>query len=138
MLSTHRGEKVRQAIEARGCQLLFLPSYSPDLSPIEEAFSKLKAFLRRIGARTPEALQEAIGQALLTITSQDARGWFGHCGYVLGKSEPSASAEKKRSEHENQKGGHLIAAQEEEKERSANQPTSTSAWSAIEKEEKIS
>ena len=80
-LSTHTGEKIRQAIEARGCQLLFLPSYSPDLSPIEEAFSKLKAFLRRVGARTPETLQEALGQALLTITVQDAHGWFGHYGY---------------------------------------------------------
>jgi transposase len=80
-LSTHTGDKVRQAIEARGCQLLFLPSYSPDLSPIEEAFSKLKAFLRHVGARTPEALQEAIGQALPTITDHDASGWFTHCGY---------------------------------------------------------
>jgi len=86
-LSTHTGEKVRQAIEARGCQLLFLPSYSPDLSPIEEAFSKLKAFLRRVGARTPEALQEAIGQALLTITVQDAHGWFGHCATNLLRSD---------------------------------------------------
>jgi transposase len=82
-LHTHTGEKVRLAIEARGCQLLFLPSYSPDLSPIEEAFSKLKAELRRVGARTPEALQEAIGQALLMITPRDARGWFTHCGYFL-------------------------------------------------------
>jgi transposase len=82
-LNTHTGAKVRHAIEARGCQLLFLPSYSPDLSPIEEAFSKLKAFLRRVGARTPEALQEALGQALLTITSQDAKGWFRHCGYLV-------------------------------------------------------
>jgi transposase len=80
-LSIHTGAKVRQAIEARGCQLLFLPSYSPDLSPIEGAFSKLKAFLRRFGARTPERLQEAIGQALLTITPHDALGWFTHCGY---------------------------------------------------------
>jgi transposase len=80
-LSTHTGEKVRQALSARGCQLLFLPSYSPDLSPIEEAFSKLKAFLRRIGARTPETLQEARRFALLTITAQDALGWFRHCGY---------------------------------------------------------
>lgn len=80
-LSTHTGAKVRQAIEARGCRLLFLPSYSPDLSPIEEAFSKLKALLRRVGARTAEALQEAVGQALRTITVQDAHGWFGHCGY---------------------------------------------------------
>ena len=81
-LNTHTGEKVRRAIEARGCQLLFLPSYSPDLSPIEEAFSKLKAFLRRVGARAPEALQEMIGQALQTITVQDAHGWFRHCGYL--------------------------------------------------------
>lgn len=81
-LNTHTGDKVRQAIEARGCQLLFLPSYSPDFSPIEEAFSQLKAVLRQVGARTPEALQEAISQALLTITPQDAQGWFHHCGYV--------------------------------------------------------
>ena len=51
-LSTHTGKKVRQALSARGCRLLFLPAYSPDLSPIEEAFSKLKAYLRRVGART--------------------------------------------------------------------------------------
>ncbi|GCE15157.1 hypothetical protein [Tengunoibacter tsumagoiensis] len=60
---------------------LFLPSNSSDLSPIEEAFSKLKVALRRVGARTRESLQEAIGQALLTITPQDAIGWFQHCGY---------------------------------------------------------
>jgi transposase/SAM-dependent methyltransferase len=81
-LSCHTGETVRHAIEARGCQLLFLPSYSPDLSPIEEAFSKLKAFLRLVGARTPETLQEALAQALLTITAYDAHGWFRHCGYL--------------------------------------------------------
>ena len=69
--------------------LLFLPSYSPDLSPIEEAFSKLKAFLRRVGARTPEALQEALGQALLTITAHDALGWFTHCGYRAPSSSSS-------------------------------------------------
>ncbi len=80
-LSTHKGEKERQAITARACQLLFLPSYSPDFPPIEEAFSKLKAFLRRLGAHTPDALQEAIRQALLTITTQDALGWLRHCGY---------------------------------------------------------
>ncbi|GHO62959.1 hypothetical protein KSC_018510 [Ktedonobacter sp. SOSP1-52] len=82
-LNTHTGAKVRHAIKARGCQLLFLPSYSPDLSPIEEAFSKLKAFLRCVGARTLETLQEAIAQALLMITPQDACGWFTHCGYQL-------------------------------------------------------
>jgi transposase len=87
-LNTHIGAKVRQAIEARGCQLLFLPSYSPDFSPIEEAFSKLKAFLRRAGARTPEALQEAIGQALETVTAADALDWFTHCGYQSTQSHP--------------------------------------------------
>lgn len=80
-LSVHKGARVRQLIEARGCEVLFLPAYSPDYSPIEETFSKLKAFLRRVGARTHEALQEAIGQALETVTAQDALGWFTHCGY---------------------------------------------------------
>ena len=79
-LSAHKGARVRQLIEARGCELLFLPAYSPDYSLIEETFSKLKAFLRRVGARTHEALQEAIGQALETVTAQDALGWFTHCG----------------------------------------------------------
>ena len=80
-LSIHLGPRVRQAIEARSCRLLFLPAYSPDFSPIEEAFSKLKSFLRRQGARTREALQQAIAQALTLITAQDALGWFTHCGY---------------------------------------------------------
>jgi transposase len=82
-LQAHKSARVRLAIEAKGCQLLFLPGYSPDLSPIEEAFSKLKTALRRAGARTREALEEAIAQALLTITAQDAQGWFQHCGYLL-------------------------------------------------------
>jgi transposase len=82
-LQAHKSVRVKQAIEAKGCQLLFLPSYSPDLSPIEEAFSKLKTILRRAGARTREALEEAIGHALLAITAQDAQGWFVHCGYPL-------------------------------------------------------
>ncbi len=80
-LSIHLGSRVRQAIEAKGCRLLFLPAYSPDFSPIEEAFSKLKTMLRREGARTREALQEAIAQALPLITATDALGWFLHCGY---------------------------------------------------------
>ncbi len=80
-LSIHQGTRVRQAIEAKGCRLLFLPAYSPDFSPIEEAFSKLKTFLRRVGARTREAGHSAIAQALPLITAQDARGWFTHCGY---------------------------------------------------------
>jgi transposase len=88
-LSIHLGPRVRQAIEAKGCRLLFLPAYSPDFSPIEEAFSKVKSVLRRTGARTREALQEAIAQALDLITAQDARGWFLHCGYP-----PPVHAEK--------------------------------------------
>ena len=73
-VQAHKSARVKQAIEAKGCQLLFLPGYSPDLTPIEEAFSKLKTILRRAGARTREALEEAIAQALLVITSQDAHG----------------------------------------------------------------
>jgi transposase len=85
-LSIHLGARVKQAIEARGCRLLFLPAYSPDLSPIEEAFSKLKTVLRRAGARTREALQEAIAIALDLITAIDAHGWFTHCGYLPSRS----------------------------------------------------
>lgn len=82
-LSIHLSARVRQAIEAKGCQLVFLPAYSPDFSPIEEAFSKLKAYLRRVGARTHDALFDAIAAALLTVTAADARGWFTHCGYPV-------------------------------------------------------
>jgi transposase len=82
-LSAHKSKKVRQLIEAKGCQLLFLPAYSPDLSPIEEAFSKVKTVLRRIGARTRESLYEALEYAVTTVTAHDARGWFRHCGYQV-------------------------------------------------------
>src|SRR5437868_615122 len=87
-LRVHKSARVRQLIENQGCHVLFLPAYSPDFSPIEEAFSKVKTFLRRMKARTREALEEAIAQALLTVTSQDARGWFTHGGYL-------SSAERK-------------------------------------------
>lgn len=88
-LSIHKGARVRQLLATQGCQLLFLPAYSPDFSPIEETFSKVKAFLRRLGARTHEALQEALAQALETVSAQDARGWFAHCGYLLSPEGPS-------------------------------------------------
>ncbi len=68
-------------IEARGCKLLYLPPYFPDLNPIEEAFAKVKALLRRAGARTREALIEAMGWALDAVTVSDTRGFFEHCGY---------------------------------------------------------
>jgi transposase len=80
-LGAHKGQRVTELIEARGCKLLYLPPYSPDLNPIEEAFAKVKALLRRAGTRTREALVEAIGQALEAVTSRDARGFFEHCGY---------------------------------------------------------
>lgn len=80
--SIHEGSKVRKTIEDHGCQLLFLPTYSPDFTPIEEAFSKFKAILRQIEARTPEDLQYAIMQAMLDITPSNAAGWFRHCGYL--------------------------------------------------------
>src|SRR5579883_909647 len=80
-LAIHLGPRIKQAIEGRSCQLLFLPAYSPDFSPIEGAFSKLKTILRQVGARTRETLQDAIIQALPTITATDALGWFRHCGY---------------------------------------------------------
>ncbi len=82
-LSAHKSERVRTLIEARGCELWFLPAYSPDLSPIEEAFSKLKALVRRAEARTREALYDAIATALERITASDAHGYFRHGGYGI-------------------------------------------------------
>jgi hypothetical protein len=80
-LSSHKGSWVRELIEGRGCELMYLPPYSPDLNPIEEAFAKLKALLRRAGARTLGALIEAMGRALGAVTASDARGFFEHGGY---------------------------------------------------------
>ncbi len=80
-LGAHKGERVRELIEERGCELLFLPPYSPDLNPIEEAFSKVKGLLRRAGARTRKALIEAMGRALDAVTAEDTQGFFEHCGY---------------------------------------------------------
>jgi transposase len=85
-LSAHKGPRVRQWIDACGCEVYSLPAYSPDLSPIEEAFAKLKASLRRAAARTKAALVDAIAVALPHITAADARGFFTHCGYTCRKS----------------------------------------------------
>jgi transposase len=79
-LNIHKSQRVRQLIERAGCRVWFLPTYSPDLNPIEKAWSKLKEYLRRIGARMRESLEQAIGQGLDTITAQDAVHWFRHCG----------------------------------------------------------
>ncbi len=82
-LGAHRPKRIRELIERRGAELVFLPSYSPDLNPIEEAFSKIKNTLRKLAARTREALIEAMSGALSAITPGDAAGWFDHCGYEV-------------------------------------------------------
>lgn len=80
-LTAHRSERARAAIEQRGARFLPLPAYSPDFNPIEEAFSKVKQFLRRAEARTDDDLRAATWAAFATITSADTAGWFTHCGY---------------------------------------------------------
>jgi transposase len=80
-LSAHKGGRVREIVERAGCELIYLPPYSPDLNPIERAFSKLKGLLRRAEARTRQALIEAMGWALEAVSAREARGFFGHCGY---------------------------------------------------------
>jgi transposase len=81
-LSSHKRPVIEELVGARGARVLWLPPYSPDLNPIEKMWSKVKQFLRRAKARTEQDLLEAIGKALNTVTSDDARGWFGSCGYV--------------------------------------------------------
>lgn len=82
-LRAHKVSGIREAIEGRGAKLIYLPPYSPDLSPIERCWSKIKTELRAIGARTRGALERAIKKALSTITESDALAWFAHCGYEL-------------------------------------------------------
>jgi transposase len=82
-LQVHKSTKVCKLVESAGASILFLPPYSPDFSPIEEAFSKIKAILGRVEARTQQALVEATGQALDAVSRRDALGWFSHCGYRL-------------------------------------------------------
>jgi transposase len=82
-LNVHKGTQVRAMIEAAGCELVYLPAYSPDFSPIEGAYSKVKARVRRAGKRTQGELEAAIGEAVGAVTARDARGWFAHCGYRL-------------------------------------------------------
>ena len=74
-------EVYMERVAGRGCELVYLPPYSPDMNPIEQAFSKVKGLMRKAEARTREALVEAMGRALDALTSRDARGFFGHCGY---------------------------------------------------------
>lgn len=80
-LSVHKSATAIAAIEARGAEVLCQPPYSPDLNPIEKMWSKLKALIRAAGARTREALHQALMDALAAVTAKDARAWFAHCGY---------------------------------------------------------
>jgi transposase len=82
-LRAHNAMGIREAIEQTGARLLFLPPYSPDLSPIERCWAKLKTSLRKAKARTREALDTAITEAMRTITATDAHGWFTYSGYAL-------------------------------------------------------
>ena len=80
-LSAHKVQGVQLRIEAAGAEWIYLPPYSPDLNPIEKAWSKFKQFLRTAKARTAEALDQAVTEALKTITADNAAAWFRHCGY---------------------------------------------------------
>lgn len=82
-LRVHTSDDAQRLIEARGCQLLWRPPSSPDVTPIEQAFSKRTTALRRTGARTREALDDAITAGLATITAADTPGWFAHGGYPI-------------------------------------------------------
>jgi transposase len=81
-VGAHQPERIRALIAAAGCRLLFLPAYSPDLSPVEEAFSKIKTLVKAAAARTRAALDAAIAVALAAVTAEDAAGWFAHAGYL--------------------------------------------------------
>ena len=82
----HKMKGVKDLIEGCGCQLVFLPSYSPDFNPIEEAFSKVKTLLRKAKARSFEALAQATGGALKAVSKEDARGFFAHSGYGMSRA----------------------------------------------------
>jgi len=82
-LAAHKVQGVRQRIEATGARLIYLPPYSPDFNPIEKAWSKIKQLLRSAKARTVEALENAVAEALAAITAENALAWFAHCGYSL-------------------------------------------------------
>lgn len=87
-LGSHKVTGVREAIEARGASLLYLPPYSPDLNPIEQSFAKLKALIRKAAARNREALWNAIGQFLSRFAPQECANYFANAGYVLPNREP--------------------------------------------------
>ena len=82
-LSVHKSPEAERLVKAAGAEISFLPAYSPDLNPIEKMWSKIKAVLRSLEARTPEELDKAISTAFSKITPKDALGWFASCGYSI-------------------------------------------------------
>ena len=87
-LGSHKVGGVREAVEARGASLLYLPPYSPDLNPIEQSFAKLKALLRKAAARSRDALWKAIGRFLGRFAPQECANYFANAGYALPNREP--------------------------------------------------
>lgn len=81
-LNVHKSVKARKLIEAKRCEYVYLPPYSPDLNPIEKMWSKIKQFLRSAKARINEELDNAITDALDSVTEKDAQNWYASCGYV--------------------------------------------------------
>lgn len=84
-LGAHRASRIEEVAQSRGAQVLWLAPYSPDFSPIEQCWSKIKAYLRGAMARTADALDKALAQAIGLVTKADIRGWFKHCGYSLAR-----------------------------------------------------
>ena len=82
-LNVHKASQVEEVAEARGAQVIWLAPYSPDFSPIEQCWSKIKTFLRAAKARTREELEKALAGAIELVTKSDIRGWFKHCGYEV-------------------------------------------------------
>jgi len=96
-LSAHKVQGVRELIQARGAELLYLPPYSPDFNPIEQCWSKVKLILRTLKARTAETLEQAVAQALAAITPENARAWFAIADmvYIINKNAFQAMAFRK-------------------------------------------
>jgi transposase len=84
-LGAHKASCLEQVAEARGAQVLWLPPYSPDYSPIENCWSKIKMALRAAKARTRDELDKALAKALKLVTKADIQGWFAHCGYSVAR-----------------------------------------------------
>jgi len=84
-LTAHRASRIEEVAEGRGAQVLWLSPYSPDFSPIEQCWSKIKTYLRGAKARTADELNKALAQAIGLVTKADIRGWFKHCGYSLAR-----------------------------------------------------